>query len=411
MKTLWGWSVVLGLALVAGVPAMAAPAPGQQKLAGPGGARTPNPAFPYPAPLLKPPAKKPATKKPAVKKPVAKKPAAAKPKPPKDERLHITSDYMKYDRKAKTALATGNVIIIQDDTTIKTAEVQFDQGAKVSYMNQPVKVVQQKAPDPPTLLDSKRMTNFHKEKRILAEGEVHFVKVKNLLAKPKGPAKKEKVQAAIKKEDTVITSDVLEYWTQKKDAHFRGSVVMVNGKKKSWGDSAFMDSAKDETTLDGNVKVVQINGNWLIKEKIVEADEPDEARDEALRERATLWCDKLVIDNKTSDAVATGKLVRVEQKGKVSTGKKAVFSDRNNTITMTENVRIQQANGDWLTATKAVFNTKTEVFEAFSGGETQVQTEFDVPDQNKPGGAPSSGPSGAPKDRVEMDFDVNETEK
>jgi lipopolysaccharide export system protein LptA len=84
-----------------------------------------------------------------------------------------------------------------------------------------------------------------------------------------------------------------------------------------------------------------------------------------------------------------------------------VFSDRNNTITMTENVRIQQVNGDWLTATKAVFNTKTEVFEAFSGGETQVQTEFDVPDQNKPSAAPSS----APGERVEMDFNVNETEK
>ncbi|MNT04103.1 hypothetical protein D3C72_1386670 [compost metagenome] len=68
---------------------------------------------------------------------------------------------------------------------------------------------------------------------------------------------------------------------------------------------------------------------------------------------------------------------------------------------MTENVRIQQTNGDWLTATKAVFHTNTEVFEAFSGGNTQVQTEFDVPDQ-KP--KPSGG-------RVQMEFGVDETEK
>ncbi|MOA38853.1 hypothetical protein D3C78_1605780 [compost metagenome] len=68
---------------------------------------------------------------------------------------------------------------------------------------------------------------------------------------------------------------------------------------------------------------------------------------------------------------------------------------------MTENVRIQQANGDWLTAAKAVFHTDTEVFEAVGGGQTQVQTEFDVPEQKpKPG-----------NDRVEMEFDVNETEK
>ena len=354
------------------------------------------------------PAAKPAAKPPA--KPAAKPPAkpGAKPKAPakKDERIRITSDYMKYDRKGKTALCTGNVVIVQEDTTIRTEEVQFDQGAKISYMNKPVKVVQSKPDEPPTLLDSKRMTVFHKDKRLIAEGEVRFVRVKNLQAKPKGPEKKEKVAAAIKKEDTVITSEELEYWTQRKDAHFKRNVAMVNGKKKSWGDSAFMDNAKDQTTLEGNVKVVQINGNWLIKEGIVEADQPDEARDEALRERATLWCDKLVIDNKTSDAVATGQIVRVEQKGKVSTSRRAVFSDRNSTITMTENVRIQQANGDWLTATRAVFNTNTEVFEAFSGGETQVQTEFEVPEKGKPA---SPGPDG--KGRVEAEFDVNEADQ
>lgn len=318
-----------------------------------------------------------------------------------DEKIHITSDYMKYDRKAKVALATGNVVIVQEDTTIRTAEVQFDQGQKISYMNQPVKVVQQKVKEPRTTLDSQRMTNFHKDKRIIAEGAVKMVRAKDPFAKPTGSAQKDKVAVAIKKQDTVITADKLEYWTQAKNAHFTGNVVIINDQKKSWGDKAFMDQAKNTVTLDGRVRVVQINGNWLVKEKIVKADSPDEARDEALRERATLTCDNLVIDQRTNDAVATGQIVRVEQKGKVATGRKAVFSDKNSMITMTDNVRIQQTNGDWLTATKAVFHTNTEVFEAFSGGSTQVQTEFEVPEQ-KP--KPDKG-------RVEMEFDVNETEK
>ena len=185
-------------------------------------------------------------------------------------------------------------------------------------------------------------------------------------------------------------------------------MVIINGKKKSWSDRAYMEQAKNTVTLDGKVRVVQINGNWLVKEGIVKADKPDETRDEALRERATLTCDKLVIDQRTSDAVATGEVVRVEQKGKVATSRKAVFSDRNSTITMTDNVRIQQANGDWLTASKAVFHTNSEVFEAFSGTGTgtpnsQVHTEFDVPDQ-QPKGRKDGG-------RVQMDFDVNENQK
>ena len=328
-------------------------------------------------------------------------PAKTKAAPPKkDERIHITSDYLKYDRKGKMALATGNVKIVQEETIIRTAEVQFDQNAKISYMNQPVEVTQDKPDEPPVKLNSNRMTTFHKEKRLVAEGDVKFVKSKDLKAKPASGAKREKIKAAIKKEDTVITAEELEYWTQKKDAHFKRKVTIVNGKKKAWGDSAFMDQVKDETRLNGNVKVVQINGNWLIKEGIVEADTPDEARDEALRERATLWCDQLVIDNKTSDAVATGEVVRIEQKGKVATGKRAVFSDRQNLITLTEQVRIQQANGDWLTAARAVFNTQSEVFEAFSGNQKQVQTEF-VPPQDKESPKPEPGDG-----RVELDVDL-----
>lgn len=319
------------------------------------------------------------------------------------DKVRITSEYMKYDRKAKVALATGSVVVTQEDTVIRTAEVQFDQAAKISSMNQPVKVVQAKPGQPRTTLDSQRMQVFHKDKRLIAEQQVRLVRAKDPKARPKGPAQKDKIEAAIRKEDTVIDADKLEYWTQKKDAKFDGHVVFRNDQKKAWGDHAFMDNGKQTITLEGNVKVVQINGNWLVKEGIVKADKPDETRDEALRERATLTSDKLVIDQRTNDAVATGKVVRVEQKGRVATAKKAVFADSAHTITLTDTVRIQQANGDWLTAAKAVFHTDSEVFEAFSGGQTQVQTEFEAPNQP---GAPK--PAGSP--RVQMEFDVKETE-
>ncbi|MDB5095834.1 MAG: hypothetical protein JWM80_255 [Cyanobacteria bacterium RYN_339] len=360
---------------------------------------------PSAAPSVKPPAKPGAkpTLKPAAK-PSAKPTAPPKPVIGKDERIHITSDYMKYDRKGKTAFCSGNVVIVQVETTINTEEVQFDQGRKISYMNKPVHVLQHKEKEPPTTLDSGRMTVFHKEKRLIAEGGAKMIRQKDPNARPKSSSDKSKMEAAIKKEDTIITSDNLEYWTQRKDAKFNKDVVIINKEKKAWGDTAFMDNGKNVITLDGHVKVVQINGNWLVKEGIVKADTPDESRDEALRERSTLLCDHLVMDQNTNDAVATGALVRVEQKGKVATGKRAVFSDKEHTITMTENVRVQQANGDWLTATKAVFHTKDEVFEAFSGGPTQVQTEFEVPDKNKP----SPKPSGQ---RVDMDFNLNETNK
>ncbi|HEY9722130.1 MAG TPA: LptA/OstA family protein [Oscillatoriaceae cyanobacterium] len=359
---------------------------------------------------------KPTPATPAPAKPVAATPTPSKPTPRPSTKpsqppvkavkgkIHIVADYMKYDRDAKTALANGNVVIYQDDITIDTAEVQFDQAQKVSYMNKPVHLVQKKVGDPPTTLDAKSMTDYHKEQHVVAQGDVHMVRSKDPYAKPTSNTQNAKIAASIKKDDTVITSDTLDYWTDNKNAKFTGHVIIENGQKKSWSDSAMMDHVADTTTLDGNVKMVQINGNWLVRDHIVKADNPDEARDEALHNPATLTADHVVIDQKTNNAVATGQIVRVEQKGKVATGKKAVFDDHDHTITMTEDVRIQQANGDWLTATKAVFHTNTEVFEAFSGGGSQVHTEFSVPGNAAPSPTPSGG-------RVQMDFDVNKTKK
>lgn len=352
-----------------------------------------------PAAIAKPaaPAAKPATAK------ASPKPSAS-PRPVKavKGKIHIIADYMKYDRQAKQALANGNVIIYQDDITIHTPEVQFDQAQKVSYMNKPVHLVQRKVGEPPTTLDAKSMTDYHKEQHVVAQGDVRMVRSKDPYAKPANNTQNAKIEASIKKDDTVITADTLDYWTDTKNAKFTGNVIIENGQKKSWSDSAVMDHPSSTTTLDGHVKMVQINGNWLVRDHIVKADKPDEARDEALHNPATLTADHVVIDQKTNNAVATGQVVRVEQKGKVATGKKAVFDDHDHTITMTEDVRIQQANGDWLTATRAVFHTNTEVFEAFSGGGSQVHTEFSVP-----GSEPSPSPSG----RVQMDFNVNDTKK
>jgi len=320
--------------------------------------------------------------------PPPKPPAATKAGGGTKERLQIRADYMKYDRKAKLALANGNVEILQSHTRILTSELQFDQAKKVSYMNQPVHLVQQKKSEPKSQLWSQRMVNFHREKRLLADGKVRFLRSKDPKAKSNGSASKDKVQAAVKKVDTLITAEHLEYWTEKKDALFRDQVVVVNDKKKVYGDQAFLNQAADTITLDGNVKLLQMDGQWLIDEDIVKNDPPDDTRDEALREQAVITADRMVINQRTNDAVATGKVVRVEQKGKVATSRKAVFSDANNIITMTDQVRIQQASGDWLTASKAIFHTDTEVFEAFSGGTIQVQTEFNLPEDTDKGGKP-----------------------
>ncbi|MBM3274926.1 MAG: LPS export ABC transporter periplasmic protein LptC, partial [Candidatus Sericytochromatia bacterium] len=122
-----------------------------------------------------------------------------------------------------------------------------------------------------------------------------------------------------------------------------------------------------------------------IREGLVDTSKPDTDRDEALKERTVMTGDKLEIDQDTNDAIMTGALVTVTQKGKRATGKRAEYSDSAQKITLTQNVRIAKDDGGFLTADRAVFHTESDKFEAFGAQGTQVETEFKLDDEKKPG--------------------------
>lgn len=317
----------------------------------------------------------------AAPKAPAPKPAAAKPTPaptptPEGKKVRIFSEQLTYDRKSELAILVGKVRILQEDTTITTEKVQHDSKAKISFIEVPFTLVQEKDPDPKTTLNGDQMTFYHNEKRVFVEGSVKLKRDGVPEAQAPDGTKREKVKTALKKEDTYIESEKMTYWTDRKDADFTGKVHAYQKEKKATADHALLDNSRDKIFMDGNVVLTQIKGDWLVREGIVDTSKPDPERDKVIKESTVMKGDKLEIDQRTNDAVMTGKIVRVEQKGRVATSERAVYSDKDQTITMTQNVKIRRDTGDWINADKAVFHTDNDRFEAFGGQDGQVETEF-----------------------------------
>jgi len=349
------------LGTLPGVSALAAPKP------------------PAPAATKSTPAAKAAPAANAKAKAAPKAAPGAKPAPAagaEAKKVRIFSEQLTYDRQSELATLVGKVKILQEDTTITTEQVKHDAKGKISYIEVPFTLIQEKAPDPKTTLNGDKMTFYHSEKRVYVEGSVKLKRQGMPEAAPQEPTKREKVKTALKKEDTYIESEKMTYWTDRKDAEFTGKVHAYQKEKKATADHALLNNSQDKIYMDGNVVLTQIKGDWLVREGIVDTSKPDPERDKMVKESTVMTGDKLEIDQRTNDAVMTGKIVRVEQKGRVATSERAVYSDKDQTITMTQNVKIRRDTGDWINADKAVFHTDNDRFEAFGGQGGQVETEF-----------------------------------
>lgn len=300
----------------------------------------------------------------------------------KGEKTRILSETLANDRKALKSLATGKVQIKQGDLTIRSERAHYDQKGKISSVDVPVEVVQQPKNEPQTTLTGKALTMFHRQKRALVTGDVKLVRKGVPTAQPADGSRREKLKAAIKREDTTITGDKMEYWTDKKDAKFDGHVVVFQKEKKAEGDQCFLDHKKGTITLTGKVKLTQIKGDWLVGAGLVDTSNPDKERDEALNNPVTIECDKLVIDQKTNNCVATGKIVTIRQKTKTATSKKTVYLDAKQTTTLTDDVHIKREDtGEWMKADKAVLHHDTDRFEAYGLPKKRVETEFSLDDK------------------------------
>ncbi|MBM3471771.1 MAG: hypothetical protein FJX75_00695 [Armatimonadetes bacterium] len=155
---------------------------------------------------------------------------------------HLYCDQAQYNEDEDTARATGNLKIVQPETTITGDLITADFGEEVADIVGNVRLLTQKKKEEP-------------KPEVEATGEA-----------PAEPAKegeqKEGRWEEYKEKLTTVTCNQIRYWYEEKRAVATGNVVAEQEDKKVYGEEAEYVEKDDLLTLKGDpVKAVMDNGN------------------------------------------------------------------------------------------------------------------------------------------------------
>jgi lipopolysaccharide assembly outer membrane protein LptD (OstA) len=186
------------------------------------------------------------------------------------------------------------------------------------------------------------------------------------------PSAHDRTAQTLAAQDTRITAARLAFRWDANEAEADGSVVVTQPDKTARAARVVYSEPRGVLELSGSVEVEQRSGEWLVDSGVARPPAGAEGR-KALKAPVHLWADRLVVRLRTRDMDADGH-VKVEQEGRLAAGDRAVYTERDQTIIVSGNVRMREADGSWLRADRVVIAISEETFEATGN----VETEFTV---------------------------------
>ena len=149
----------------------------------------------------------------------------------------------------------------------------------------------------------------------------------------------------ITQEDITLTAQEADFDVDKKIGQIKGDIKLV----------------QTDITITGETLEAYLNDKrYIFQEKVILVQE---RKDEEEKEDNITWnCSNLEIFTDTQDLTATGE-VKILKKDYTITAEKAVYNDKEQKITLTGKVRIEEEAGRWITGDKAVFYIDSERLE------------------------------------------------
>ena len=178
-----------------------------------------------------------------------------------------------------------------------------------------------------------------------------------------------------KKESEVnIQADNVTYDKSTDKMVFEGNVIIIQEDITLTAQGADFDVDKKIGQIKGDIKLVQsditITGEtleaflndkkYIFQEKVILVQERKDKEDK--EDNITWNCNNLEIFTDTQDLTATGE-VKILKKDYTITAEVAVYNDKEQKITLTGKVRIDEEGGRWITGEKAVFYIDSERLE------------------------------------------------
>lgn len=164
----------------------------------------------------------------------------------KDESVvELTADQVNYDKENDLMVFIGNVIIIQDDTTLTAELASFDVNTKNGNISENVKLIKEDI-----TITGDKLEAFLNDKRYIFENQVELVQ---------------------KREDSKGESDnitwlcqKLEIFTDTKNMNASGEVVINKKDYTITAQEAIYNDEEDKITFTNGVKIEEIENNRKI---------------------------------------------------------------------------------------------------------------------------------------------------
>jgi len=149
----------------------------------------------------------------------------------------------------------------------------------------------------------------------------------------------------ITQEDITLTAQEADFNVDKKIGQIKNDIKLVQS---------------DITITGENLEAFLNDKKYIFQEKVTLVQE---RKDEEEKEDNITWnCNNLEIFTDTQDLTATGE-VKILKKDYIITAEKAIYNDKEQKITLTGKVRIEEEAGRWITGDKAVFFIDSERLE------------------------------------------------
>ncbi len=164
----------------------------------------------------------------------------------KDEStVELTADQVNYDKDNDLMVFTGNVIIIQEDTTLTAGLASFNVDTKEGQISKNVKLVKEDI-----TITGEKLEAFLNDKRYIFENEVELLQ--------------EREDSQGEPDNITWLCQKLEIFTETKNMTAAGEVTITKKDYTITAQEAVYNDEEDRISLTGGVKIEEIENNRKI---------------------------------------------------------------------------------------------------------------------------------------------------
>ena len=159
--------------------------------------------------------------------------------------VELTADQVNYDKENDQMVFIGDVVIIQEDTTLTAAQASFNVDTKVGQITDSVKLVKEDI-----TINGETLEAFLNDKRYIFENQVELIQ--------------EREDSAGEPDDVKWLCQKLEIFTDTKNMTATGEVKITKKDYTIIAKEAVYNDAEDKISLTGQVTIEEVDNDRQI---------------------------------------------------------------------------------------------------------------------------------------------------